>query len=156
MKGKFTHAAAIVSIIFSGIALAEGTPQQSAPAPTPAAGHAGAPDMAMGGMMSEDRLKKKQEYDLKIHDLSNRILSASTPAEKDRLKAEQLELMKAHQKEHHQMMQQMMMHKMGGGGMGAMPGMQHDGNGSAGGGSMGGMQHNTTPPAPGSSGTQGH
>lgn len=156
MKIKLTCAAAIVSMTFCGLAFAEGTAQ---PGATPAAaGHAGMPDMAMGGMMSEERLKKKQEYDLKIHDLSNKILASTHPAERDRLKAEQLELMKAHQKEHHQMMQQMMMHKMGGSGMGNMPGMKHDGNGAAGGGSMGGMQHDTPAQAPasGSSNHQGH
>jgi hypothetical protein len=82
---------------------------------------------AMGGMMmSDERLKQKQEHLLKMHDLSNKILAATDPKEKDKLKAEQLELMRAHDKEHHMMMQQMMMQKPGG---------------------MGGMTHNPPPPA---------
>lgn len=121
------------------------------PAPAPAMGGMG----SMGGtdmssmMMSEDKLKMKQEHLLKMHELSSKILAATDPKEKERLKAEQLQLMKDQEKQHHQMMQQHMqdmmkqkggMPGMSGGNMGNMPGMQH--GGSAGGmGNMPGMQH---------------
>ena len=92
---------------------------------------------SMGGMMmSEDKLKEKQEHLLKMHELSNKILAATDPKEKDRLKAEQLQLMKDHEKQHHMMMQQHMQQMMQN--KGGMPGMQPG---------MGNMQHGTTPGA---------
>jgi hypothetical protein len=97
----------------------------------------------MGGMMmNEDRLKQMQEHLLKMHELSSKILAATDPKEKDRLKAEQLELMKEHEKQHHMMMQQHMQEMMKN--KGGMQGMQHGGNA----GGMGNMQHGTAPAAP--------
>ncbi|MDD1648912.1 MAG: hypothetical protein LUO80_00750 [Methylococcaceae bacterium] len=124
------------------------------PIPTPPAGGQQMGGMDMSGMMmSEDKLKGKQEHLLKMHELSNKILAATDPKEKDRLKAEQLQLMKDHEKQHHQMMQQhmqdMMKQKGGMPGMsgGAMPGMQHGGPAAGGMGNMPGMQHGNTAPA---------
>ena len=88
-------------------------------------------------MMSEERLKKKQEFQLKMHELSGKILAATDTQERDRLKAEQLQLMKEHEKEHHMTMMQMMQQKGGG-----RPGM---GGGAPG---MGGMQHGAGPAGP--------
>jgi hypothetical protein len=122
--------AALLAAALSLSAQAEEAVTQPAATPPPPAQPMGGPmgNMnAMGGMMmSDERLKQKQEHLLKMHDLSNKILAATDPKEKDKLKAEQLELMRAHDKEHHMMMQQMMMQKPGG---------------------MGGMTHNPPPPA---------
>lgn len=98
----------------------------------------------MGGMMSEEmreqHLKQRQEHMLKMHELSNKILAAKDDKERERLKAEQLQLMKEHEKAHHQMMQQhmqqMMQHR---GGMPGPAGTQ---------GGMGGMPHEAPPAAP--------
>ena len=71
------------------------------------------PPRAMGAMMmSDEHLKEKQEHLLKMHELSNKILAATDAKEKERLKAEQLELMKAHEKRHVEMMQQHMQQQM--------------------------------------------
>ncbi|MGZ5620155.1 MAG: hypothetical protein ACXWFG_04750 [Methylobacter sp.] len=59
----------------------------------------------MGGMTEEQKtehMRNMQEHMLKMHDLSNQILSEKDPAKKETLKNQQLELMKAH---HAQMMQ---------------------------------------------------
>lgn len=102
----------------------------------------------MGGgmgamMMSDDRLKQKQEHLLKMHELSDKIIAATDPKEKDRLKAEQLRLMKEHEKQHLMMMQQHMQEMMKN--KGGMGNMKHGGEA----GGMGGMQHgNAAPPAP--------
>lgn len=103
------------------LANAEETPGSAAATP---GGH------AMGGMgmnnvmmMSDEKLKEKQEHLLKMHELSSKILAATDPKEKDRLKAEQLQLMKDHEKQHHMMMQQHMQQMMQN--RGGMPGMQH-------------------------------
>lgn len=97
----------------------------------------------MGGMMmSDERLKAKQEHLLKMHELSSKILATTDPAEKEKLKAEQLQLMKEHEKQHHMMMQQHMQEMMKN--KGGMPGMQHGGAS----GGMGNMQHGATPATP--------
>lgn len=61
--------------------------------------------MGMQGRMSDaerdQHLRMNQEHMLKMHDLSNRILSETDEKKKEQLKNEQLELMKAH---HEQMM----------------------------------------------------
>jgi hypothetical protein len=75
---------------------------------------------AMGGMgMTEEQknqhLKTMQESMLQMHQLSNEILAEKDPVKKQKLKDQQLELMKAH---HEQMMQHRMHMKqkaMGGG-----------------------------------------
>jgi hypothetical protein len=59
----------------------------------------------MGGMTEEQKtehMRSMQEHMLKMHDLSNQILSEKDPAKKESLKNQQLELMKAH---HSQMME---------------------------------------------------
>lgn len=59
----------------------------------------------MGGMTEEQKtehMRNMQEHMLKMHDLSNQILSEKDPTKKEALKNQQLELMKAH---HAQMMQ---------------------------------------------------
>ncbi|MEQ1638041.1 MAG: hypothetical protein ABL903_15260 [Methylococcales bacterium] len=62
---------------------------------------------AMGKMTSElldQHLRAKQEHLLKMHELSNQILTEQDAAKKEQLKTQQLELMKAdHAKmmEHH-------------------------------------------------------
>jgi hypothetical protein len=89
------------------------------PAPMPGMnmphGEGGMQGMGMGmmGGMSEEQMDQhmhmKQEHMLQMHDLSNKILAAADPKEKQKLKDQQLQLMKAH---HDEMMK--MMH----GGMG--------------------------------------
>ncbi|MFZ4653224.1 MAG: hypothetical protein D4R76_06450 [Methylococcus sp.] len=71
------------------------------------------PPRPMGAMMmSDEHLKEKQDHLLKMHELSNKILATTDAKEKDRLKAEQLELMKAHEKRHVELMQQHMQQQM--------------------------------------------
>lgn len=65
-----------------------------------------------GMLMSEKQLKAKQEHLLKMHELSNKIISARDSREKQRLMDEQLNLMKEHQLQHHEMMQQHMQEMM--------------------------------------------
>ena len=65
-----------------------------------------------GFMMSDEGLRERQEHLLQMHDLSNRILSAKDPKEKQRLKDEQLQLMKSYEVKHHQMMQRHMKEMM--------------------------------------------
>lgn len=51
------------------------------------------------GRMTEEmdkHLEMRQEHMLKMHDLSNRILSATDEAERERLKKEQRQLMREH------------------------------------------------------------
>lgn len=62
----------------------------------------------MPGMTEEQKsqqLRSFQEYQLKMHDLSNQILAEKDPAKQQQLKNNQLELMKAH---HAQMMEHRM------------------------------------------------
>lgn len=62
----------------------------------------------MPGMTEEQKeqhLRTYQEHLLKMHDLSNQILSEKDPAKQEQLKSKQIELMKAHQA-------QMMEHRM--------------------------------------------
>ena len=117
---------------------------EQTPPPPPVGGHqmGGMPGGMGGMMMSDENLKQKQEHLLKMHELSGKILAATDAKEKDRLKAEQLQLMKEHEKAHHQMMQQHMQEMMKN--KGGMPGMQHGGAG----GGMGNMQHGNSPAAP--------
>ncbi len=69
----------------------------------------------MGGMTEEQKnehMRTMQEHMLKMHDLSNQILSEKDTAKKEALKNQQLELMKAHHaqmREHRQ--QKMQGHK---------------------------------------------
>ncbi len=65
-----------------------------------------------GFMMSDEGLRERQDHLLQMHDLSNRILSAKDPKEKERLKEEQLQLMKSYEIKHHQMMQRHMKEMM--------------------------------------------
>jgi hypothetical protein len=122
---------------------------QAEEAPKPASSNGGHQMGGMGAgmmggmMMNDDRLKQMQEHLLKMHELSSKILAATDPKERDRLKAEQLELMKEHEKQHHMMMQQHMQEMMKS--KGGMSGMQHGGSGA---GSMGNMQHGEAPAAP--------
>jgi len=117
---------------------------QAEEAPKPASPNGGHQmgGMGPGMMMNEERLKQMQEHLLKMHELSSKILAATDPKEKDRLKAEQLELMKDHEKHHHMMMQQHMQEMMKN--KGGMQGMQHGGNA----GGMGNMQHGSAPATP--------
>ena len=117
---------------------------QAEEAPKPASSNGGHQmgGMGAGMMMNDDRLKQMQEHLLKMHELSSKILAATDLKEKDRLKAEQLELMKEHEKQHHMMMQQHMQEMMKN--KGGMQGMQHGGNA----GGMGNMQHGTAPATP--------
>ena len=63
-------------------------------------------------MMSDEGLKERQEHLLKMHDLSSRILAAKDPKTKQKLKDEQLALMKEFEILHHQRMQQHMQDMM--------------------------------------------
>ncbi|MGR8933025.1 MAG: hypothetical protein ACU837_01385 [Gammaproteobacteria bacterium] len=61
----------------------------------------------MGGMSEEQRdqhLRMMQEHMLQMHDLSDKILAAKDPKEKEKLKEQQLQLMKAHKAQMMKMM----------------------------------------------------
>lgn len=61
----------------------------------------------MGEMNSEQmdqHMRMMQEHMLQMQDLSNKILAATDPAEKEKLKKQQLDLMKAHRQQMMQMM----------------------------------------------------
>lgn len=144
MKQTFT-AAFLTAAFCLPAAYAEQDPAPAKPdASSTASGHQMGAMGTMGGgmMMSDDRLKQKQEHLLKMHELSDKIIAATDPKEKDRLKAEQLQLMKEHEKQHLMMMQQHMQEMMKN--KGGMGNMKHGG----GAGGMGGMQHNNAAPAP--------
>lgn len=140
---EIKHAAALLAVSLSlPVLAAEPAPPPPAPPPAPAKPMEGGP-MTGGSMMSEEmqeqHLKRKQENFLKMVELSDKILAAKDDKERERLKAEQLQLMKDYEKSHQEMMQQHMQHmrqmmQQGGG-------MQHGGPG----GGMGGMQHGTPP-----------
>ena len=142
---KLNRLYAVMAI--SAVSVLTSVHAEQTPPPPPAGGHQmGGMPGGMGGMggmmMSDENLKQKQEHLLKMHELSGKILAATDAKEKDRLKAEQLQLMKEHEKAHHQMMQQHMQEMMKN--KGGMPGMQHGGAG----GGMGNMQHGNSPAAP--------
>lgn len=76
------------------------------------AGMGGGKEGGMGDMDESkmmEHMKMRQEHDLKMHDLSNKILAETDPAKKQALKDQQIELMKSH---HMHMMQMMKNHKM--------------------------------------------
>lgn len=69
--------------------------------------------MGMMGNMSEEekdkRMRSMQKHMLKMHDLSNKILATKNFEAKNRLKEQQIALMKAHMEKmmaHHKMMKQ--------------------------------------------------
>lgn len=81
----------------------ENTPQAVSAAPQAQAMSKMMGSDMMGGEMDEQSLKKKQEFFLKMVELSDKIRNTKDEKERDQLKAEQLQLMK------HQM-QEMMQH----------------------------------------------
>jgi len=139
MKFATGFAATLLAAALSLPVLAE--PQPAAPAAAPAAAKPPMGGGMMGGMGDEAHLKQKQEFFLKMYETTGKILAAKDDKERDRLKAEQLEMMRENEKAMHQMMQQHMQMMRQGGGMG---GMQHGG----GQGGMGGMQHGDPAAAP--------
>lgn len=63
----------------------------------------------MSAEEKEQHMRAMQEHMLEMHDLSNKILAAKDPKEKEVLKDKQLELMKAHKQKmmvRHRMMKQ--------------------------------------------------
>ncbi|TAN50402.1 MAG: hypothetical protein EPN21_09060 [Methylococcaceae bacterium] len=77
--------------------------------PTPAPPHGGMGMMGMmGGGMNDQHMRQMQDQMLKMHDMMHQIRDAKNDAERNRLKDEQLKLMK----EHHDNMMQMMMPMM--------------------------------------------
>jgi len=66
--------------------------------------------MQMSKEKMDDHMRAMQAHMLMMHDYSNKILSEKDPEKKQKLKDEQLELMKAHHKQmmmHRQKMEQM-------------------------------------------------
>jgi hypothetical protein len=67
--------------------------------------------MGGGGMMSEEqmdqRIKMMQDHMLQMHEIMDKIQAATDPAEKEKLKQQQRDMIKQHMKSHHQMMLQM-------------------------------------------------
>jgi hypothetical protein len=59
-----------------------------------------------GTLMSDEGLRETQDHLLSMHALSDRILAAKDPKEKQKLKDEQLKLMKDFELKHYQRMQQ--------------------------------------------------
>lgn len=61
----------------------------------------------MGGMSAEQQdqhMRMMQEHMLQMHDLSDKILAAKNPKEKEKLKNQQLQMMKAHKAQMMKMM----------------------------------------------------
>lgn len=67
--------------------------------------------MGGGGMMSEEqmdqRVKMMQDHMLQMHEIMDKIQATTDPAEKEKLKQQQRDMIKQHMKAHHQMMMQM-------------------------------------------------
>ncbi len=66
--------------------------------------------MPMSKELMDAHMRAMQEHMLKMHDYSNKILAEKNPAKRQKLKTEQLELMKTHHKQmmiHRQKMKQM-------------------------------------------------
>lgn len=57
-------------------------------------------------MMSDEGLRERQDHLLEMHALSNQILAAKDPKTRERLKNQQLQLMKDFELKHHERMQQ--------------------------------------------------
>ena len=57
-------------------------------------------------MMSDEGLRERQDHLLEMHALSNQILAAKDPKLREKLKDQQLQLMKDFELKHHQRMQQ--------------------------------------------------
>lgn len=154
MKTKLKILAATMLACVCGSGFAEGEKAQPAPMQhgqaggmgnmgVPGGANMGGPGRSPGGSMTsmmspemkEQQLKMKQEYGLKMHDLSTRILAAKDEQEREKLKAEQLQLMKDQDKAHMEMMQQHMRQMMQHGGPGQAPAaaqpMQHGAPGQA-------------------------
>ena len=103
LSKKSILAAILLAQFGFGICFAEDQPQ-SAPAKSKMA-------MKMGGMSEEQKdknMRMMQEHMLQMHDLSDKILAAKDPKERDALKEKQLKLMKEHKKAHHAKMMKMM------------------------------------------------
>ncbi|MGJ0485553.1 MAG: hypothetical protein ACR65R_13645 [Methylomicrobium sp.] len=58
----------------------------------------------MNNEQTEQHMRMMQEHMLQMQDLSNKILAATDPVEKEKLKKQQLDLMKAHRQQMMQMM----------------------------------------------------
>ncbi|MBM3202590.1 hypothetical protein FJZ55_01585 [Candidatus Woesearchaeota archaeon] len=52
----------------------------------------------------DERLRQQQDYLLKLHEMMHRIMDAKSDAEREKLKDEQLELMRANMRLHQQKM----------------------------------------------------
>lgn len=92
MKTLFKTLLIISSLTLSSLSYAQ------QPANPPSDSMAMDHDMsAMDPAKALEHLKKKQEHQLMMHDLSNKILAEKDPQKQQALKDQQLELMKAHQ-----------------------------------------------------------
>jgi phosphate uptake regulator len=62
-------------------------------------------------MMSEEqmdqRVKMMQDHMLQMHEIMDKIQATTDPAEKEKLKQQQRDMIKQHMQAHHQMMMQM-------------------------------------------------
>jgi hypothetical protein len=67
--------------------------------------------MMGGGMMSEEQMDQSarmmQDHMLQMHEIMNKIEAATDPAEKEKLKQQQRDMIKQHMKTHHQMLMRM-------------------------------------------------
>lgn len=105
MKHLYKSIAVLLLLLPVSMTSSAAEPQQPAE-PAREAGMQHGMGMGMMGGMSEEQktahMKAMQEHMLKMHELSNQILSEQDPAKKEALKNQQLELMKSY---HAQMMQ---------------------------------------------------
>ena len=96
---------------FAVSASAEQAPTTQSQSPGSMQGMGSKGGMGMGGMnMSDEQLRARQDEMLKMHDLMTRINATQDPAERERLKAEHLQMMKAHHEKMMQHRQMMMQH----------------------------------------------
>lgn len=99
MKHLKPIAALLLLMPISMVNAAEEAPKAAEPT------HEMASHKGMGGMTEEQKdqhMRARQEQQLLMHDLSNKILAEQDPTKKEELKKQQLELMKA---QHAQMME---------------------------------------------------
>lgn len=84
----------------------------------PQAGMPGMGGDMMGDEQMDKRVKMMQDHMLQMHEIMDKIQAATDPAEKEKLKQQQRDMIKQHMKAHHQMMMQMQ--HQGGMGQGGM------------------------------------
>ncbi|MEQ1622974.1 MAG: hypothetical protein ABL919_16385 [Methylococcales bacterium] len=104
MKNLFGLIAVLALVAFNQASFAE-----EPPAPKPAMKMEGSMGAPMDHAKMLEHMKMEQEHMLKMHDLSNKILTETDPKKQQELKDQQLKLM---EEQHEHKMKMMKNHKM--------------------------------------------